>query len=129
MVKRSRQRDAIKARLTGRDDHPTAETLYNELKEDLPSLSLATVYRNLHQLESWGEISTINLGGATRYDYDTRPHSHFYCTECGRLMDLDDDNERIVRMGQERFPGRIMGCASNYFGLCPDCMKDPEKSN
>jgi Fur family peroxide stress response transcriptional regulator len=122
-VKRSKQRDAVISQLSNRGDHPTAETLYNELKESMPNLSLATVYRNLRQLESWGEISSIASDGATRFDHDPRPHSHFFCTECGGVTDLDDDNESIVRLGQERFPGKIMGCYSNYYGICQNCLK------
>jgi len=119
--KHSKQRDAIYRKVCGREDHPTAETLYNELKEEIPNISLATVYRNLKQLESWGQISTVVSDGATRYDHNPEPHSHFFCTECGAVMNLDDDHERIVKLAQEGFEGKILGCYSNYYGICPAC--------
>lgn len=122
MVKHSKQRDAIIDKLSGRRDHPTAETLYRELKLDNPSLSLATVYRNLKQLESWGDIVSISTSGASRYDFNTRPHSHFFCIECGAVCDLDDDNEEFVRMADKKYDGTVLSCSANFFGICPECL-------
>ena len=122
MIKYSKQRQAIKDQLSNRGDHPTAETLYSELKTSMPNLSIATVYRNLKQLEGMGEISTIITDGATRYDYDVKPHAHFFCNGCGAVIDIDTDKEQIVKFGQEKFSGSIEGCEVNFYGLCPDCM-------
>lgn len=122
MIKYSKQRQAIKDQLSNRGDHPTAETLYSELKTSMPNLSIATVYRNLKQLEGMGEISTIITDGAARYDYDVKPHAHFFCNGCGAVIDIDTDKEQIVKFGQEKFSGSIEGCEVNFYGLCPDCM-------
>lgn len=122
MIKYSKQRQAIKDQLSNRGDHPTAETLYSELKTSMPNLSIATVYRNLKQLEGMGEISTIITDGATRYDYDVKPHAHFFCNGCGAVIDIDTDKEQIVKFGQEKFSGSIEGCEVNFYGLCPGCM-------
>ena len=121
MIKYSKQRQAIKDQLSNRGDHPTAETLYSELKTSMPNLSIATVYRNLKQLEGMGEISTIIPDGATRYDYDVKPHAHFFCNGCGAVIYIDTDKEQIVKFGQEKFSGSIEGCEVNFYGLCPGC--------
>ena len=63
MIKYSKQRQAIKDQLSNRGDHPTAETLYSELKTNMPNLSIATVYRNLKQLEGMCEISRMGRQG------------------------------------------------------------------
>ena len=120
MVKYSRQREAIKNQLEGRTDHPTAETLYAELKQEYPNLSVATVYRNLNQLESWGEVNRITVEGATRFDPNTYPHSHFLCRKCGAVLDMPMDDD-IRRIAQDGFGGKIESCTSNYYGICPDC--------
>ena len=88
MTRYSRQREAIRKQLSNRGDHPTAETLYAELKQDFPELSLATVYRNLGQLVSWGEVARIDAYGAARFDWVVEPHSHFFCRGCGCVIDL-----------------------------------------
>lgn len=121
MVKYSKQREAIKEKLIGRKDHPTAETLYAELKSELPNLSVATVYRNLNQLEQWGDINRIVVEGATRFDPNTQPHSHFFCRKCGAVLDMPDDDVEIMRQAQARFGGKIESCTSRFYGICPDC--------
>jgi len=122
MVKYSRQREAIKNQLCGRTDHPTAETLYAELKAEYPNLSVATVYRNLNQLESWGEINRITMDGATRFDPNTEPHSHFFCRKCGAVLDMPEDSAAKA-FAQQGFGGSIEHCTSNFYGVCPECCR------
>lgn len=59
MIKRSRQREAIRQCLTGRYDHPTAETVYMSIKDEFPNISLGTVYRNLSLLSDLGEVQKL----------------------------------------------------------------------
>ena len=63
MIKRSRQREAIRQCLTGRYDHPTAETVYMSIKDEFPNISLGTVYRNLSLLSDLGEVQKITVSG------------------------------------------------------------------
>lgn len=123
MTKFSRQREAIKNQLSCRYDHPTAETLYSELKETIPNLSIATVYRNLKQLEEWGEVVAITTDGATRYDANTHPHSHFFCRSCGSVIDLDCDNSEILEIGRRAGLHGVEGCSANFYGVCSDCCQ------
>lgn len=121
MVKYSKQREAIKQKLIGRTDHPTAETLYAELKTEMPNLSVATVYRNLSQLEEWGEIHRIVVEGATRFDPNVQPHSHFFCRKCGAVLDMKDDVDTL-KQAQSNFSGKVESCTSRFYGICPECM-------
>ena len=123
MVKYSRQREAIKKQISDRIDHPTAETIYAELKEEFPNISLATVYRNLNQLVEWGEIQSIKSKNTTRFDPNVMPHAHFFCRNCGNIIDIQIDASQIREIAQEGFDGKIESCVSNYYGICPDCMK------
>lgn len=65
MIKRSRQREAIRQCLTKRYDHPTAETVYMSIKDEFPNISLGTVYRNLSLLSDLGEVQKITVSGRT----------------------------------------------------------------
>lgn len=92
-LKRSRQREMIKSFLMGRKDHPTADVIYSNLKQQDPNLSLGTVYRNLTLLSDMGEILRLRVGdGVDHFDADTSEHYHFVCTECGSVIDLDMDS-------------------------------------
>ena len=62
MIKFSRQRESIKNNLMGRTDHPTAETVYSDIRQEYPNISLGTVYRNLSLLADLGEIQKISTG-------------------------------------------------------------------
>ena len=124
-LKYSRQRESIKTFLAGRTDHPTAETIYTCLRERQPHISLGTVYRNLSLLTQLGEIRKISTGdGPEHYDGDTRPHHHFICRNCHRVMDLwSEDTDCLVETAARNFHGQIEGCAVNFYGLCEDCLK------
>lgn len=72
MIKRSRQREAIRQCLTGRYDHPTAETVYMSIKDEFPNISLGTVYRNLSLLSDLGEVQKITVSGGRTDLTETR---------------------------------------------------------
>ena len=133
MVRYSRQREAIKNQVSNRGDHPTAETLYAELKTSFPELSLATVYRNLRQLVEAGEIVRIDAHGAARYDWNVEPHSHFFCSECGCVVDMPEADGSIPAELVEQFDGTIEAAATNYYGICAECrakmLKEIDKAN
>ena len=124
MIKRSRQRDAIRENLMHRYDHPTAETVYMDIKEDFPNVSLGTVYRNLSLLADLGEIQKISTGaGPDRFDGNPKPHCHFQCRACSGVLDLPFDYpEELNAHASKHFPGLIEGNIIQFFGLCPDCM-------
>ena len=101
-LKYSRQRESIKEFLTGRTDHPTADFVYENMKQIYPNISLGTVYRNLSLLADLGEIQKLSsFGGADRFDARTVPHCHFMCTRCGRVMDVFSEHiDKALRVLQ-----------------------------
>ncbi len=128
MVKHSSQRDCILDFLADRTDHPTAETVYLNVREAYPHISLATVYRNLTLLADLGEIRKISIAdGPDRFDIITRPHNHFLCRECGSLIDLEmEDISYIDQLAAKSFPGEIEGHSVIFHGLCSDCSAKKE---
>ena len=56
MIKYSRQRESILSAIADRTDHPTADTIYVEIREEYPNISKGTVYRNLSLLADLGMI-------------------------------------------------------------------------
>lgn len=125
MIKYSRQREFIKTNLINRYDHPTAETVYLDVKSEFPSISLGTVYRNLSLLTELGEIQKISTGlGPDRFDGNPAPHYHFLCKSCGCVMDIDLDNQdNLDAAASDVFPGIIKGHSVQFYGLCPECAK------
>ena len=92
-LKYSRQRQVIKDFLMTRKDHPTADVVYMNVRQEYPNISLGTVYRNLTLLADMGEILRLRVGdGVDHFDADTSKHYHFICSECGQVIDLKMDN-------------------------------------
>ena len=92
-IKHSKQREAIMAFLKTRYDHPTADTVYMNIRQEFPNISLGTVYRNLSLLADLGEIQKLTPGqGPDRFDANVQPHYHFICKTCGQVMDMDMEN-------------------------------------
>ncbi len=124
MLKYSRQRECIKNFLVQRYDHPTAETVYLGIKGEFPNISLGTVYRNLSLLADIGEILKISTGnGPDRFDGNPNPHYHFFCNECGRVLDLEMESiDHVNVIASHKFGGLIEGSITHFFGKCPECL-------
>lgn len=125
LTKHSRQRECIKEFLTNRFDHPTAETVYLNVKKQFPNISLGTVYRNLSLLTDHGEIRKLSTGiGPDRFDGNTNPHYHVLCTQCGSVLDLNMENiDHINTLAGTQFEGEISGHVTYFIGKCPECLK------
>ncbi len=121
--KYSRQREAIKEYLMQTKEHPTADTVYMNIRATHPNISLGTVYRNLNLLAEQGEILKINCqDGSDRFDANPDPHYHFICKECGKVMDLEMESiDHIINAAGKGFGGKIEGHVTYFYGLCPDC--------
>ena len=124
-LKYSRQRELIKDFLMGRCDHPTADVVYMNVRQQIPNISLGTVYRNLTLLADRGEILRLRLGdGTDHFDADTSPHYHFVCRECGCVQDLRMESiDDILDTARQHFNGRITGHMTYFYGTCDHCSR------
>ena len=104
-----------------RAGHIELDSLYNVLKENYPTLSLATLYRNLHELKSKDIVDEVNVKNKTVY-FETRKeeHSHFICKECGSIEDIVLDSEPII-MQVSAAGYKIDSESITYYGSCKNC--------
>lgn len=126
--KYSRQRECIKACLQARHDHPTAEDIYRDVREQLPSISLGTIYRNLAQLTENGEIRKITVGdGVDHYDDRTDQHYHFVCRSCHKVLDLKMSFDMAIdESAAEELGALVEGHMTFFYGLCGNCNSKEE---
>ena len=83
------QRAAVYAYLQGVEDHPTAEQVYQAVREQLPNISLATVYKSLEALAQSGVAHKLTYGdGSARYDCRAEEHYHLRDVATGEVRDL-----------------------------------------
>lgn len=117
----SRQRECILNYLKNTTSHPTAEEIYQDLKAELPNLSLATVYRNCNKLADAGELIRLDAGGKTHFDADTTDHQHFVCNTCGRVCDMffNLPESLIEKNAPDGFVTHTYKLF--FYGACNDC--------
>jgi Fur family transcriptional regulator, peroxide stress response regulator len=119
------QRRAICGYLAGNESHPTAAMIYDDLKEDMPSLSLMTVYNTLNTLSDLGAVNVIGQAGddTVHYDPDTDPHINVVCISCQKILDVPSDRLADLRRDIDSQSGfRLLGARMMFYGLCPECQ-------
>lgn len=125
MIKTTRQKEAILRLLVNTVSHPTADSIYEEVKKEIPNISLGTVYRNLRQMKERGEIVELNSHGhMSRFDGKSSPHYHFICDRCGVVFDIDEpvDNELNKRIS-EKTGFLVEQHCLEFRGLCRKCRE------
>lgn len=124
--KHSKQRDAIVEVLKQTKSHPTADWVYEEVRKQIPNISLGTVYRNLAKLADDNLIAKLGIGTSVEhFDGNPDPHYHVMCTECGRIYDIEAPMLlELNRWAEERFLGTVDKHSAVFFGRCYECKKD-----
>jgi Fur family transcriptional regulator, peroxide stress response regulator len=125
MGRKTRQRVAILELLEGVRTHPSADWIYNEVRQVIPQISKGTVYRNLMVLEKEGAVIELNVDGTVgRYEIRRNNHYHFICEKCGRIFDLNEPPETKLNMKYEIKTGfKITRHQLEFRGLCKDCQR------
>lgn len=119
------KRSAILHCLQSTTAHPSAETVYQTLRQDRSDISLATVYRNLALFKQQGIIQSIGtVGGIERFDYNTAPHVHFICNCCQAVIDLPqlEVPAFLSCAAEQAVAGKVEQCRLSFSGLCSDCV-------
>ena len=126
-IRPSVQRLAIFEYVRKSCQHPTAEVVYEALKDDLGSLSLTTVYNTLKLFVDAGLISMLTIDDTFRcFDGNRCCHAHFRCNDCGKIVDLQMKKDFVSLV--EGLGGYDIVDAQLYLkGTCPACLKKNAK--
>ena len=117
-MKSTKQKEAIMAAVRTMRTHPTADEIYDKVRESFPRLSLGTVYRNLNAFARKGDILKIPiLNGGDRFDFRTDRHEHMLCENCGQVFDVEAD---VVINLKETEP-MLSSYTLLLHGLCSKC--------
>jgi Fe2+ or Zn2+ uptake regulation protein len=115
--------DAVKTLNT----HATAEEVYAFIHRSQPTISKATVYRNLSQMAQSGDILNIgHINGALHYDHNNHPHHHFVCDVCHRVYDVEGDFSSILAQVALGNPHKITRLDLSFSGACERCKDERE---
>ena len=117
----SKQKKVVYNAVCNSFDHPSAETVLIRSKVEMPSINLATVYRNLTALIKEGLIKRVVADGGDRFDKTLCDHAHFQCRVCGRVFDVDgiDFSAFSLNSGSNL----IESVDVSLKGVCSNCDK------
>lgn len=106
--------------------HPTAEDVYQEIHKEFPTISKATVYRNLHQLADNKIINQLLIPDSPeRFDIILPKHYHFRCKKCSEIFDVNIDYlSEINDTVQNTYGFQIDDHEIIFKGVCPKCQDD-----
>ncbi len=123
MQKRSHQRELILQVIKNTKTHPTAAMVYDMVRAIEPTVSLATVYRNLALLRDAGElISFKTADGVEHFDGDTAEHQHFCCSNCGIIYDAFFTlGSGLKEQMEQHTGGTVAGYDLLFYGKCKTC--------
>lgn len=108
--------------------HPTAEVIYEDVIQHIPTLSKTTIYNTLKTLSEKGLVQMITIeDNEVRYDADISFHGHFKCLQCQGLYDIDLDQLNIEKKLNisKKICGHLITEKHIYLkGICKKCQKN-----
>ena len=106
------------------DNHPNAEQIYDTIVSKHPSISRATVYRNLNMLVDEGRVKRVRvLGGPDHFDRTLEKHYHIQCSYCKQVSDIELLDDLVLnRNTMETHGYKLESYELVFNGICPDCQ-------
>jgi Fe2+ or Zn2+ uptake regulation protein len=99
--------------------HICIDDIYNEIKKTFPSISLATVYKNIHTLKDEGILTEIHPQNIkSKYEIKKSPHGHFVCKNCGMIVDFELQNVCNPKIDEI---DKIEDSEVYLYGICRKC--------
>lgn len=123
------QRLAVLRILAKSQGHPTVERIYDQVRVDFPTTSLATVYKTIVMMKNLGEVLEIGFSDeSNRYDGNRpHPHPHLICSRCKLIIDPDLASLNAMTLELSKETGfKIESHRLDFFGVCPECQTKGE---
>ena len=119
------QRQVIWDALRSMAGHPSPEDVYERVRQTIPSISLATVYKNVRTFIEHGLLAEVSLHhGSARLETNMYPHHHMVCVRCRNIIDLPSDELEPVRLKTSAPHGfRVHRYSVELHGLCSNCAR------
>ena len=108
-------------------DHPTAQQVFDRVREHFPHITLGTIYNTMNVLTEKGFIQPLIFADGTRYDTNLLSHANLVCLQCGRIVDADDTDGTVTRLREQITASsgfRVVGQRVDFYGTCPKCLAE-----
>jgi len=125
-----RREHILRVFLQHKDKHLSAEEVYHLVKQKVPDVGLATVYRTLELFLDLNIIHSIDFGdGRKRYEFgeekgEGHHHHHLICIRCGKIMEVTEDLlEELESRVTRAYDFTITDHQLKFFGYCRECRE------
>ena len=106
-----------------RQGHANIDEIYQEAKTTNPTMSLATVYKNVTSLIETNLLKEVAINNQkSKYELTKEPHSHLICKKCGSVEDINSNN--LFTLNRDNLDFDIEDVELNIYGICSKCKKD-----
>lgn len=103
--------------------HISVRDIFAKIQANFPSLSLATVYKNINAMVENSFIKELKIVGQdAKYELIKEEHSHMICKNCGKVDDITLETDALVSSASKISHYNIDESSVQLFGLCPDCQ-------
>ena len=120
------QRLAVLRVLPVSEGHPSVESVYETVRQEFPTTSIATIYKTVNLLKQLNEVLELGFAdGSNRYDGNKPyPHPHVICVQCKKIIDPDLATlEDMTAEISDESGFEILTHRLDFFGICGDCKK------
>lgn len=109
--------------------HISVEDLFVQLKKEFSSISLATLYKNIHAMLGVNLLKEVKIPhDKSKYEITKTPHAHLLCSSCGKFEDIFLDVDAMMKNVSQKSDYQLKESSIVYSGLCPQCQNDSLQS-
>jgi len=125
------QRRMILSIVLDRQDHPSADQVFEAVRDNGSGISRATVHRTLDFLVNLGLITkACHPGRSARYDATTESHHHLVCMHCDRMIDFEDEQLGKLTIPDTSAAGfEVTDYRVQLRGICRECHETAKKTD
>ncbi len=123
------QRRIVLEAVLDRLDHPSADQVFEAVRDNGPGISRATVHRTLDFMVGLGVISkACHPGRVARYDVTTDSHHHLVCMHCDRMIDFENEQLGELEIPDTSSAGfEVTDYRVQLRGICRECREETGK--
>jgi Fur family peroxide stress response transcriptional regulator len=121
------QRLAVLRVLAASEGHPSVDKVYETVRREFPTTSIATVYKTIRLLKQLNEVLELGFpDGSNRYDGNKPfPHPHVICVRCHKIIDPDLESFKDMTAKVADETGfDILAHRLDFFGICSECKRE-----
>lgn len=104
--------------------HISIDELYQAIREKFASISLATLYKNIHTMMEVNLVREVKIPGQkTKYEIGKEAHAHLVCKSCNELKDIPFNPNTLLQQSIDTSQYKAEEVSVLITGICPECQK------